>query len=70
MAKPYTAAMPPDTELDNDCNIEFVAIDPVTGNAVTGVTVANASIYFDNVTSGDFSSGMFTLVEPTMLHKA
>ena len=63
MAKPYTAAMPPDTELDNDCNIEFVAIDPATGNAVTGVTVSNMSIYFDDVGgSGDFSYGPFMLV--------
>jgi hypothetical protein len=47
MATPYTAALPPDTDLTNGCTIQFVAIDPVSGNAVSGVTVANVSIYAD-----------------------
>lgn len=63
MATPYVAAMPPDTDLTLGCTIEFVAIDPVTGDAVSGVTVNNVSIYAD--TTGDATlsaSGPFMLV--------
>lgn len=51
MATPYVAPLPPDTDLTSGCTVEFVALDPTTGNAVSGVTVANVSIYAD--TSGD-----------------
>jgi hypothetical protein len=51
VATPYIAPIPADTALTSGCTIEFVAIDPATGNAVTGVTVANVSIYAD--TTGD-----------------
>ena len=51
MAQPLTIAFPPDVDLTAGCTIEFVAIDPTSGNAVTGVTVTNVSIYAD--TTGD-----------------
>jgi len=55
--------MPPDTELDNDCNVEFVAISPTDGSTITGVTVSNMSIYFDDVGGGgSFAYGPFMLV--------
>jgi hypothetical protein len=63
MAEPLIAGLPPDCPLVNGCTIEFVAIDPVTGNAVTGVTIANASIYVTSTGSpGDLASGPFMLV--------
>lgn len=63
MAQPFVAGMPPDCALDFGCSIEFVAIDPVTGNAVTGVTVANALIYVSSTGSSDqLASGPFMLV--------
>jgi hypothetical protein len=63
MATPYVAALPPDTDLTNGCTVQFVAIDPTTGNAVSGVTVANVSIYADSTGSATLeSSGPFLLV--------
>ena len=63
MAKPYIAPIPADTDLTSGCTISFVAIDPTDGSAVSGVTVANVSIYAD--TTGDAtleSFGPFMLV--------
>jgi hypothetical protein len=55
--------MPPDTELDYDCSITFTALDPLDGSTVTGVTVSNMSIYFDDVGGGgSFEYGKFLLV--------
>lgn len=51
MAQPFVVAFPPDTDLTAGCTVQFVAIDPTTGNAITGVTVTNISIYAD--TTGD-----------------
>jgi hypothetical protein len=51
VATPYIAPLPPDTGLTSGATVQFVAIDPVTGNAVSGVTVSNVSIYADS--SGD-----------------
>ena len=47
MSAPYVAPMPPDTDLTSGCTVQFVAIDPTTGNDVSGVTITNASIYAD-----------------------
>lgn len=47
MAAPLKTAIPSETPLPNGCTIELVALDPATGNAVTGVTVSNVSIYAD-----------------------
>ena len=60
MATPYTAGMPYETPLTNGCTVQFVAIDPVTGDAVSGVTISNTSIWYESsglhagVTSGPF----------------
>ncbi len=63
MAEPLIAPMPPDCPLDFGCSIEFVAIDPTSGNAVTGVKISNASIYLSSSDSAtDLSSGPFMLV--------
>ena len=63
MAQPLLAPMPPNTPLGNGYSIEFVAIDPTTGNAVSGVTVSNASIYVEGGEDGaSLMSGPFMLV--------
>lgn len=63
MATPYVAPMPPNTALTNGCTVQFVAIDPVTGDAVSGVTISNASIYVEGSASDtELASGPFILV--------
>lgn len=63
MAEPLTAAMPPNCPLGVDCTVEVVAISPTDGSTITGVTVANYSIYVDSVEgSRDLSFGPFMYV--------
>lgn len=63
MAAPQKEPMPPECTLDYGCTIEFAAISPTTGAAITGVKVSNANIYVQNVGgAGDISSGPFMLV--------
>jgi hypothetical protein len=55
--------MPPDTALTSGCTVQFVAIDPTTGNAVSGVTITNVSIYADTTGSAELvATGPFMLV--------
>lgn len=56
--------MPPDTELDNGCQVVFSAIDATTGNAVSGVQFTAGIVYVD-VTKGSeehLNQGPFMLV--------
>jgi hypothetical protein len=63
VATPYIAPMPPNTALTNGCTVQFVAIDPVSGDAVSGVTISNASIYVaGSVPDTELASGPFMLV--------
>jgi hypothetical protein len=63
MAAPLKTAIPSETPLPNGCTIEFVAIDPATGNAVSGVKVSNVSIYADTTGSAGLEAmGPFMLV--------
>lgn len=43
MAAPQNAALPPDLELTGDYTIRLTAIDPTSGDLVTGVVVSSAS---------------------------
>jgi hypothetical protein len=38
-------AIPPDAALAFGCTVEFVALDPTSGAAITGVVVSNAELY-------------------------
>ena len=51
MAQALTAAMPSDLSLDLNCSIVFEAVDPVTGAAVTGVTISNALLRVETTIS-------------------
>jgi len=56
--------MPPDTELDNGCQVVFEAISSVDGSTVAGVLFTAGVIYVD-VTHGSaeqLESGNFMLV--------
>lgn len=59
-----TAGMPEGLDLSQGCTVTFTAIDPTTGNLVSGVTVTNSSIWADDVqASGQaLEAGPFMLV--------
>lgn len=64
MPTPTTASMPPDTELDNGCQVVFEALDPNDGSTVAGVAFTAGVIYVD-VTRGSAQQlveGAFMLV--------
>lgn len=56
----------PSVDLDNGCRIVFEAIDPASGNAVSGVSIVNAALWVTDLGgSGDaeaLASGPFMLV--------
>lgn len=63
MSAPQKEPMPPECTLDNGCTVEFAAISPTTGAAITGVKVSNANIYVESSASGEaLNSGPFMLV--------
>lgn len=51
MAQPMQSRIPP-ISLDNGCVVQFEAVDPTTGDPVTGVTVSNVSIYATHIGPG------------------
>jgi hypothetical protein len=62
MAEPYIAPMPPYLDLGAGYQLQVSAVDPTTGDQVTGVTVSNFSIIVDNLGGGDLAVGPFMLV--------
>lgn len=59
MAQPLEIALPPDFVLDERYVIRVTALDPSTGNVVSGVNVADVTFMVDNLTGGDLASGSF-----------
>ena len=62
MAQPLIVTLPPNLELGGSCVIRVAALDPSTGNVVTGVTVSNVTLEVDNTGGGSLDSGPFMLV--------
>lgn len=65
MSAPLTAGLPPNLNLPSGYKIRFAALDPTTGNAVSGVKVVNATIYAQSNTSvlaASLQNGPFMLV--------
>lgn len=64
MAKKYTGSMPEQLDLDASWTIQFAAVDPTDGSAVTGVKISNAAIIADQIagTPEALSAGPFMLV--------
>jgi hypothetical protein len=56
--------MPPDTELDNGCQVVFEAISPADGSTVAGVAFTDGTLYVDVVQGSveELQSGPFMLV--------
>jgi len=63
MAAPQKEPMPPNCDLGNGCTVEFAAISPTSGAAITGVKVSNATIYVTTTaTAEQLSYGPFMFV--------
>lgn len=67
MAQAQTAALPIGLDLDLGCSIVFEAVDPTTGNPVTGVTISSALIRVEMALAGgggtsELGSGAFVLI--------
>lgn len=65
MAEPLIAGLPPWLNLKYGYQIRFNALDPTTGNPVSGVVVTNPTLYVENLTTGAdaaLQSGQFILV--------
>jgi hypothetical protein len=52
MAKSLTASMPHGMDLDNSFTIQWAALDPNDGSAVSGVKVSNVGMLVTQVTPG------------------
>ena len=65
MPVPYVAPMPPDVELEGSYTVRLTALDPASGNHVTGVKVTGFVLTVLNAGSGevtDLGFGEFLLV--------
>lgn len=65
MAQPLAAAMPPDLDLGGNYTIRLTALDPVSGAAVSGVTISSLAMLVVNVggtDSGGLAYGPYMLV--------
>lgn len=65
MAQALVGGLPPYHQLADGYSIRLTAIDPTTGNTVTGVTVSNVSIFVQSLTQTppeDLATGPFVLV--------
>lgn len=52
MAKPLIASLPLDLVLASGYQVRFTALDPVTGNAVTGVRITDVAFQVRPVAHG------------------
>jgi hypothetical protein len=65
MAEAYDAPMPPALDLGDGYTLRLTAIDPTSGNTVSGITVANMVLFSDllgDTAPGDLAFGPFALV--------
>lgn len=65
MAVPVSVPMPGELDLPDGYQVVFAAVDPATGNAVSGVTVTNVSLFgtiLGTGASGQLPLGPFMLV--------
>jgi len=65
VAQKITASMPEGMDLDNSFTIQWAALDPSTGAAVSGVKVSNVGMLVAQVSPGtadDLAVGPFMIV--------
>jgi hypothetical protein len=62
VAQPLIVALPPNLDLWSGCIVRVAALDPTTGDVVTGVDISNVTLEVDNLAGTDLESGPFMLV--------
>lgn len=64
MSAPLTVALPPGLEVSESYTISVTALDPATGNVVSGVDVSNVTIEVDQTegSEADLAVGPFMYV--------
>lgn len=65
MSQLLAVTLPPNVHLWDGCIVRVAAIDPGTGDVVSGVNVSNVSLQVDEITGGgpeSLVSGPFLLV--------
>ena len=64
MTQPLTVALPPGLSLGGGCTVTVTALDPATGNVVTGVNVSNVTLEVEQTagSEADLVVGPFMLV--------
>jgi hypothetical protein len=70
MALPLKTDLPPDLDLAGGWTIEWDAVDPTDGSAVTGVTVSNVSVLIEPVAGGVPTAGEVKLANPLLIRQA
>lgn len=63
MAQALIAALPPDVDLDQSCQIVFEAVNPTSGSPVANVTISDALLRVEtDIADAQLASGPFMLV--------
>ena len=63
MSQPLIVTLPPDRDLWGGCTVRVTALDPATGNTVSGVTIENLVMSVTNVGGTSLvGTGPFMLV--------
>jgi hypothetical protein len=65
MAEPFVAPMPPYLDLPSGFTLRINAVDPASGNQVTGVRLTEVTVMIENLGGGSveqMGSGPFMLV--------
>lgn len=66
MAQKLKASLPPDLDLGSGYTLEFAAVDPTTGAAVTGVAVSSAYMVVAQISPGTPSDLQTELFVPLL----
>lgn len=64
MSQPLTVPLPPGIDLWGGCKVRITALDPLTGNTVSGVNVSNVTLQVVQVAGAldDLAVGQWRLV--------
>ena len=59
MSEPLIVALPAGLDMNDAYQIRVTALDPTTGDTVSGVNVGTVTLIVESVSGGDLTSGTF-----------
>lgn len=62
MAQPLILPLPPNIDLWDSCVIRVTALNPTTGDVVSGVTVSQVNLEVTQLEGGSLAHGVWQLV--------